>query len=62
MRLLNKYAVIEMEKELCRVTVFHPLLFALFDTLAGHLIFQFQSDKLNAIQHQHHVNGVMMLG
>ena len=55
------HALVELEAELARVTVIHPLAFGVINSLSCILVFQFKGKDGNTIEHQHHVYAVSVV-
>ena len=59
---IRQHTAVEAETHLTRVTVVHPLAFRVLHVLSGVLVFEFQRDHRNAVEHQRHIHGVFVVG
>ena len=57
---VGQNALILTKTRFLGIAVIHPLAFGVIDGLAGKLIFQLNRHNRNAVQRQHHINGVIV--
>ena len=58
---ISQDALIELEAQLSGVPVIHPLGLGIVHVLAGVLVFQFQGENGDAVEHQHHIHGFVVI-